>query len=83
MPAALRDALGAQVDPFISWNGQKYHIDLKSVNALWLQNAGVKSIDICPDCTYCLPDLYWSHRRTGLRRGEQAAVICLKGEGTR
>ena len=83
VPAALRDALGAQVEPFISWNGQKYHIDLKSVNALWLQNAGVISIDICPDCTYCLPDLYWSHRRTGLRRGEQAAVICLKGEGTR
>ena len=83
VPAALRDALGAQVEPFISWNGQKYHIDLKSVNALWLQNAGVRSIDICPDCTYCLPDLYWSHRRPGLRRGEQAAVICLKGEGTR
>lgn len=83
MPAALRDALGAQVEPFISWNGRKYHIDLKSVNALWLQNAGVRSIDICPDCTYCLPDLYWSHRRTGLSRGEQAAVICLKEEGTR
>ena len=82
VPAALRDALGAQVEPFIHWNGRKYHIDLKSVNALWLQNAGVRSIDICPDCTYCLPDLYWSHRRTGLRRGEQAAVICLKGEGT-
>ena len=83
VPAALRDALGAQVEPFISWNGRKYHIDLKSVNALWLQRAGVRSIDICPDCTYCLPDLYWSHRRTGLSRGEQAAVICLKGEGTR
>lgn len=83
VPAALRDALGAQVEPFISWNGRKYHIDLKSVNALWLQRAGVTHIDVCPDCTYCLSDLYWSHRRTGLSRGEQAAVICLKGEGTR
>ena len=82
MPAALRDALGADAEPFIDWNGQKYHIDLKAVNALWLQRAGVPSIDVCPDCTYCLSDLYWSHRRTGLSRGEQAAVICLKGEGT-
>lgn len=83
VPAALRDALGGAVEPFISWNGRKYHIDLKSVNALWLQNAGVTHIDVCPDCTYCLSDLYWSHRRTGLSRGEQAAVICLKGEGIR
>lgn len=82
VPAALRDALGADAEPFIDWNGQKYHIDLKAVNALWLQRAGVPSIDVCPDCTYCLSDLYWSHRRTGLSRGEQAAVICLKGEGT-
>ena len=82
VPAALRDALGADAEPFIDWNGRKYHIDLKAVNALWLQRVGVPSIDVCPDCTYCLSDLYWSHRRTGLSRGEQAAVICLKGEGT-
>ena len=82
VPAALRDALGGAVAPFIRWNGRKYHIDLKAVNALWLQRAGVTHIDVCPDCTYCLSDLYWSHRRTGLYRGEQAAVICLKGEGT-
>ena len=80
VPDALRQVLGAEVEPFMSWNGQKWHIDLKAVNALWLQKAGVTRIDICPDCTYCRSDLYWSHRRTGLRRGEQAAVICLKKE---
>ncbi len=79
VPEALRKALGAAVEPFIDWNGRKYHIDLKAVNALWLQSLGVTKIDICPDCTYCLGDLYWSHRRTGLRRGEQAAVISLTG----
>ena len=29
-------------------------------------------------CTACRPDLYWSHRKMGLRRGEQAALIALR-----
>ena len=78
MPDALREALGAEAEPFMVWNGRKWHIDLKSVNALWLQKAGVQHIDICEDCTCCRTDLYWSHRKTGLRRGEQAALIALR-----
>ena len=77
VPAALREVLGVEAEPFMTWNGQKWHIDLKAVNALWLQKAGVRHIDLCGDCTYCRPDLYWSHRKTGLRRGEQAALISL------
>ena len=60
------------------WNGSKWHIDLKVINGLWLQKAGVTAIDVCGDCTACRPDLYWSHRKTGLQRGEQAALIALK-----
>ena len=78
VPAALREVLGVEAEPFMAWNGQKWHIDLKAVNALWLQKAGVQHIDLCGDCTYCRPDLYWSHRKTGLRRGEQAALISLR-----
>ena len=78
VPAALREVLGVEAEPFMAWNGQKWHIDLKAVNALWLQKAGVRHIDLCGDCTYCRPDLYWSHRKTGLRRGEQAALISLR-----
>ena len=78
VPAALREVLGVEAEPFMTWNGQKWHIDLKAVNALWLQKAGVRHIDLCGDCTYCRPDLYWSHRKTGLRRGEQAALISLR-----
>ncbi|MBQ0037774.1 MAG: peptidoglycan editing factor PgeF [Clostridiales bacterium] len=77
VPAALRQALGHRAEPFMIWNGRKWHIDLKSVNRYWLQDVGVTQIDLCADCTYCLPELYWSHRRTGLARGEQAAVIAL------
>ena len=78
MPEALRATLGAAAEPFMVWNGSKWHIDLKAVNALWLQKAGVTRIDVCSHCTACRPDLYWSHRKTGLRRGEQAALIALR-----
>ena len=78
VPAALRSALGEEADPYISWNGKKYHIDLKSVNALWLRKAGVETIDICHDCTACMPDLYWSHRKMGNARGAQIAMISLE-----
>lgn len=78
VPEALRAALGVAAEPFMAWNGSKWHIDLKAVNALWLRREGVTCIDICDHCTACRPDLYWSHRKTGLRRGEQAALIALQ-----
>ena len=78
VPEALRRALGREAEPFMTWNGRKWHIDLKAVNALWLQKAGVQHIDICEDCPCCRTDLYWSHRKTGLQRGEQAALIALR-----
>ena len=81
VPAALRDALGAEVEPYITWNDTKYHIDLKAVNSLWLRKAGVERIDICDHCTACRPDLYWSHRKTGNARGAQIAMISLEVEG--
>ena len=78
VPEALRAALGVAAEPFMAWNGSKWHIDLKAVNALWLRREGVTRIDICDHCTACRPDLYWSHRKMGLRRGEQAALIALR-----
>ena len=78
VPDALREVLGDEAAPFMTWNGRKWHIDLKAVNALWLRKAGVTRIDTCADCTFCRTGLYWSHRKTGLRRGEQAALIALR-----
>ena len=77
VPAALRAALGDDVEPYMDWNGSKWHIDLKAINALWLQRAGVAHIDICDHCTACRPDLYWSHRKMGNARGAQVAMISL------
>jgi len=77
VPTALRAALGDEVEPYMDWNGSKWHIDLKAINALWLQRAGVAHIDICDHCTACRPDLYWSHRKMGNARGAQVAMISL------
>lgn len=75
VPSALRSVLGASVEPYMIWNGAKWHIDLKGINALWLRRAGVETVEICALCTACRPDLFWSHRRMGQYRGAQIAII--------
>ena len=77
VPEAMRRALGAAAEPYMVRRGEKWHIDLKGINALWLRQAGVQHIDVCPDCTGCHPERWWSHRKMGDRRGAQAALIAL------
>lgn len=81
VPNAIRAELSASADPYITRadNG-KYRVDLKQINRLWLLRGGLdpRNIEIHPDCTMCRPDLYWSHRRLGARRGGQIAVIALE-----
>lgn len=79
VPEALRAALGAGVEDYIEPRGEKWTVDLKAVNAWRLREAGVRPehVDVCPICTACRTDLYWSHRRTGDRRGVQGALIGL------
>lgn len=38
-------------------------VDLKQVNARQLQEIGIKEIDICPYCTSCNNDLFFSYRK--------------------
>ena len=78
VPHALREALGDRAAPYMERRGEKWHIDLKGINALWLKDAGVPVADVCRDCTMCRPELYWSHRRMGNSRGVQAAMIALE-----
>ena len=82
VPKALRAAMGADADHYMERRGSKWHVDLKELNAHWLRSVGVQHIDICPHCTACRPDLYWSHRKMGEARGVQAAMIAMThGEG--
>ena len=52
---------------------------LKGINAKRLELAGLEPdhIAVCGDCTACMEDKYWSHRRQGAERGSMAAVIEL------
>lgn len=78
VPAAMRKALGSQAETAIDDHGNgKYHVDLKDVNRMWLERAGVlpEHISTSPLCTACDPERFWSHRRHGDQRGSLAAVI--------
>ena len=78
VPEAMRAAFGPEVEAYITKKGEKYHLDLKAINALSLRRAGVQHIDISEDCTMCQPHRFWSHRVTGGKRGSQGAVIVCK-----
>lgn len=62
---------------FISPRGEKWSVDLKGIIASTLENAGVKKIASDSLCTCCEGGLFWSNRRDGNNRGNQAAVIAL------
>ena len=81
VPAAMRNALGEAADAFITQKEEKYYLDLKRINAAFLQRAGVRQINIAAECTFCQSDRFWSHRKTGGDRGSQGAIIVCK-EGT-
>ncbi len=79
VPDAMRAAFGGGAEDYIKPRGAKWTVDLKAINAWRLREAGAAAerIDVCPLCTACRPDLYWSHRITGDRRGVQGALIGL------
>ena len=58
--------------------GGKYHVDLWEANARLLQKAGVSHITKGNACTKCHPDLLWSHRATGGKRGAACGMLCIR-----
>ena len=82
VPTAMLNALGAEAENAIRPVSEKYYVNLKECNAIWLRRAGVTQIDICGACTACQPERFWSHRRVGNDRGSLAAVIMLQGDTT-
>lgn len=80
VPEAMLAALGEDAREAIRPAGEKYYVNLKRLNAIWLERAGVRQIDISADCTACQPQRFWSHRIVGNHRGSLAAVIMLREE---
>ena len=60
----------------------KYQLDLWAANRRVLTEAGVKEerIQVTDICTFCNPQLLFSHRRTGEKRGNLGAFLCLNEE---
>ena len=75
VPDAMIAAFGEAAKPFIKAKNDKFFVDLKSINALCLRDAGVQNVESSTHCTACRPDLFWSHRVTRGHRGSQGAVI--------
>ena len=74
----MTDALGDAALPSIRQARDKYYVNLKEINALFLRRAGVRHIEISGDCTFCQHDRFWSHRYTRGERGSQGAIIICK-----
>lgn len=78
VPEGMYALLGEEAAPYITQKGEKFHLDLKGINAHLLRRAGILSVDISDHCTACNPELYWSHRKVGSNRGSQGAIILCK-----
>ncbi len=64
---------------YIKENG-KYQLNLWKANEMILLNAGVlkEHIEVTRLCTHCNSDRMFSHRKTGDKRGNLGAFLCLK-----
>lgn len=60
--------------------GGKYYIDLSEAIRETLRAEGVEMIEDMKKCTVCLSEEFFSHRKTGGRRGCFAALIRLEEE---
>ena len=62
--------------------GDKYLLDLMGANQGVIADAGVpvENISMPNLCTCCNPDLFYSHRAVGKKRGEMAAFLGIRGE---
>lgn len=58
-------------------HGEKIFVDLKGINKQQLLEAGVEQIDVCPYCTVCNNDLFFSYRKENATTNRHSAVLKL------
>ena len=54
-----------------------FYVDLKEINRRQLIEVGVKNIDVCPYCTVCDNDLFFSYRKENATTNRHSAVLKL------
>ncbi len=57
--------------------GNTYHIDLKEINRKQLAGIGIEKIDVCPYCTCCDNELFFSYRKENGTTLRHSAVLKL------
>ena len=74
---AAMELSGKEWKPFL--RDGKLYADLKAYNGQVLLSCGLEgcNIDVCDECTYCLEDKYYSHRRMKGQRGTMLSVIWM------
>ena len=58
----------------------KIYVDLKEMNKRQLMEEGIKeeNIDVCPYCTSCDNNLFYSYRKEGATTNRHSVIIKLK-----
>lgn len=77
--SVVRSFLGDFAEEHIRCAGGKTYLDLPTLNRALLMRAGVEeeNLDVCPDCTACHTETFYSHRAMGGVRGTMLSVIRL------
>ncbi len=75
----VRAAFGAAASALLPVFEGRIHFDLWAANRLWLEQAGVRHIEVAGLCTACHLDDWYSHRAEKGKTGRFGAVIGLPG----
>ncbi|MBQ8168107.1 peptidoglycan editing factor PgeF [bacterium] len=59
------------------FKNNEIYVDLKGINAQQLKEIGVENIDLCPYCTCCNNDKFFSYRKENGTTNRHSAVIRL------
>ncbi len=62
-------------DGFFEIRRGEIFVDLKAINKRQLEEAGLKEIDVCPYCTVCNNDLFYSYRKENGTKNRHSAVL--------
>jgi YfiH family protein len=75
---AVDTAFGSGHDLATPGPAGRAHFDLWAANRRWLEQSGVRQIEVAGLCTACRVDEFYSHRRERTPHGHFGAVMCLK-----
>lgn len=72
----LKSTVSVYENLFEERNGELF-VDLKGINRQQLIECGVKKIDVCPYCTVCDNDMFFSYRKENGTTSRHSAVLKL------